>query len=332
MLSSVGKHLHSSADLVWGYTQCKLTDRASRVLACVTKSGITFPLTAPFGPGNLPSIFQNRNQERLGPIQDPQSSTPEARVVRVAIDDFKISSKDYPEHIRQLKLMLERAREDGAEFKLLKCNFCGKEIEFWGFVLDSQGRRPSPSKLEQLANWPDYAGLDDLRSHVHFAEYLKEYAPELPDVIKPLRKYLKKGARFEDYVVDADARAAKDALTKLILDKCTIVNPDFEAAGQPFDSGRPFEIFSDVSEYGWCVILTQRPVKGGTPKIIAVCVRSFTEAQIKWSAFERDRSSFFCGAPNDIIPLIMKRGGADGRPRRLLSWSSVDDDRLPNLA
>ena len=131
-------------------------------------------------------------------------------------------------------------------------------MEYWGFLLSSDGRRPTPGKITQLANWPDYEELADLRSHVHFVEYLKEFIPNLPDEIAPLRPYLKKGARFDDFPKDARARAAKNRLTKLVIDQCVLTSPDFEAAANPEVSGRPFEIFSDASDFGWRAILGQR--------------------------------------------------------------------------
>lgn len=110
--------------------------------------------------------------------------------------------------------------------------------------------------------------------------------PDLPELIAPLRKYLKKGARFEDYWEDAAAQAARKRLITAVLKNCTIVTPDYEAAAKPFESGRPFEYFTDASDYGWRMVLTQRQTRSGTPQIVAVVVRSFTTTQLKWSTFE----------------------------------------------
>ena len=109
----------------------------------------------------------------------------------------------------------------------------------------------------------------------HFVEYLKEFIPNLPDEIAPLRPYLKEGARFDDFLKDVKAQEAKRRLTRLVIDRCPITSPGFEAAGRPEESGRPFEIFSDASDYGWCCILTQRDCRGGTPKIVVVVIHSF---------------------------------------------------------
>ena len=64
--------------------------------------------------------------------------------------------------------------------------------------------------------------------------------------------------------------------------------PDFKAASNPDDSGRPFEMFIDASDYGWAAVLTQQLEPHGTPKIIAVVAHPFNATQQGWSAMERE--------------------------------------------
>ena len=81
--------------------------------------------------------------------------------------------------------------------------------------------------------------------------------PTLPEVIAPLRPYLEKGATFSDYQKDPAAKQARINLTKMVFTHCVLVAPDYEAAGKP-ELGRLWELFVDVSDYGWCAILTPR--------------------------------------------------------------------------
>ena len=82
-----------------------------------------------------------------------------------------------------------------------------------------------------------------------FANYLREFlGPEFSARVKPLRHYAKKEAVFQDYANDKPAQAARKWLIDLIIDKCVIVNPDWEAAARPWQSGRPFEAFLDASD------------------------------------------------------------------------------------
>ena len=76
------------------------------------------------------------------------------------------------------------------------------------------------------------------------------------------------------------------------LDKAVLVQPDWEAAAQPWRSGRPFLLFIDASNVAWCACLCQQEKPGGTPKIIAFVSRGFDKVAQNWSAFEREFAAF----------------------------------------
>ena len=170
----------------------------------------------------------------FGSVRDPVSVTPEAPVVTVLMYVLKVSSHTYPEHVRQVNMLFDRAEERTAQFGVRKCVFAAEKCELWGFEIDSEGRRPTPAKLDQLENWPDYICIEDIRSHVHFAEYLKELVPDLPEIILPLRKYLKKGASFDDYQNDESAKLAKRRLTEVLAGQATPGQPGLQRSAAAF--------------------------------------------------------------------------------------------------
>ena len=47
------------------------------------------------------------------------------------IDDIKISSETFAEHIEEVNILNEEARAEGFEFKLKKGQFNQPSIEFW---------------------------------------------------------------------------------------------------------------------------------------------------------------------------------------------------------
>ena len=71
------------------------------------------------------------------------------------MDDIKVSSYTFEQHEEEVNILNEAARKEGFEFKLKKGQFNQPSIEFWGCILDGQGRRPQPKKIEQLTQWPD---------------------------------------------------------------------------------------------------------------------------------------------------------------------------------
>ena len=94
---SSGCRFHTTADLVWGYSQFDLSPASQRLFACISRSGITFPTKAPFGGKTLPAICQTKNTHEFGGLIDHDGVSKEPFVV-VAIDDFKISSVKYDQH------------------------------------------------------------------------------------------------------------------------------------------------------------------------------------------------------------------------------------------
>ena len=76
--------------------------------------------------------------------------------------------------MKEVQILNEAARADGFEFKLKKGQFNQKSIEFWGCVLDGEGRRPQAKKVEQLVNWPLPVDAAAVNSFLCFVNYLRE--------------------------------------------------------------------------------------------------------------------------------------------------------------
>ena len=81
---------------------------------------------------------------------------------------------------------------------------------------------------------------------------------------------------------------AFQAIRRMVAHHGVLRHPDFSAAQKPHDSGRPFELFVDASDFAWCGTLCQRLRPHGAPKIISMISRAFTPTQLRWSAMERE--------------------------------------------
>jgi hypothetical protein len=80
-----------------------------------------------------------------------------------------------------------------------------------------------------------------------------------------------------------DQTAFKE-IRKMLSKGAVLHHPDYVAASVPWESGRPFEIFVDASDYGWSVVLCQRPKPHAAPKIICILAKAFSDTQLRWSA------------------------------------------------
>ena len=100
------------------------------------------------------------------------------------------------------------------------------------------------------------------------------------------------GARFSSWHTDQEAQAAFYALREALVAESVLVAPDFVAAADPEGTGRGFELWADASEYAWGCVLAQRMVRGGCPRPIAACGRSFSSTEQGRSAWERELFAF----------------------------------------
>ena len=207
------------------------------------------------------------------------------------VDDFHTASDTFEEHVKAVKTLLERGRLHGVEWRLSKCHWCQPKVVLVGFEISAEGRRPDPSKVEALYNWPKETELADLNSLFHFANYLREFIPGFIDIVEPLKVYRKKGAKWEDYLQDKKAQEAAQALRHAVATHAPLVNPDYEAARDYVKTGRPFELFVDASDYGYSAVLCQRAEVHGTPRPIAVLSKSFDQTKQRWTPMEREMHS-----------------------------------------
>ena len=138
-----------------------------------------------------------------------------------------------------------------------------------------------------MAEWPEEAELADVNSLFHFANYLREFIPGFIELVKPLKPYRKKGAKWEDYLQDKKAQQAAEKLRNAVATYTPLVNPDYEAARDYVATGRPFKLYVDASDYGYAAVLCQRAEVHGTPRPISVLSKSFDETKQRWTPMER---------------------------------------------
>ena len=64
------------------------------------------------------------------------------------MDDLKVSSHTFEEHVVDCRSVFAEARKGGLEFKARKGQYNQKEIVFWGKVVGEFGVRAEPNKLD----------------------------------------------------------------------------------------------------------------------------------------------------------------------------------------
>jgi hypothetical protein len=74
--------------------------------------------------------------------------------LKIFVDDVKIHSGDWSDHLDHLRLVFDRLRSVKLKLNPGKCCFKTKDITFVGHVVNQQGSRLYPTKVHVISKFP----------------------------------------------------------------------------------------------------------------------------------------------------------------------------------
>lgn len=69
------------------------------------------------------------------------------------IDDVLIASRDESEHEQHVRAILERFHKYGMSVNPAKCVFAAASLTFLGHIIDKDGCRPNPDRIDAIHQW-----------------------------------------------------------------------------------------------------------------------------------------------------------------------------------
>ena len=112
-------------DLLKGYWQVPLTERAKEISAFVTPDGLYQYTVMPFGMKNAPATYQRMINNVLSGVQG----------CGAYIDDLVLYSNSWVQHLQQLRSLLCRLQDAKLTVNLGKSEFCQARVVFLGYVV-----------------------------------------------------------------------------------------------------------------------------------------------------------------------------------------------------
>ena len=109
-------------DLRQAYMQLAVDEVSQEYLTIKTHKGLFRPTRLMFGVHLASGVFQREMEKRLAGIPH----------VVVRVDDILITGVDDEDHLKNLKLVLERLEECGLRLKRPKCSFLTLKLNGWG--------------------------------------------------------------------------------------------------------------------------------------------------------------------------------------------------------
>ncbi|KAJ9545069.1 hypothetical protein OSB04_024776 [Centaurea solstitialis] len=130
----------SKIDLRSGYHQVKVREEDVQKTAFRTRYGHFEFVVMPFGLTNAPAVFMDLMNRVCRPMLD--------KSVIVFIDDILIYSKSKEDHVIHLIEVLETLRRERLYAKFSKCDFWLQEVQFLGHLVNREGIKVDPAKIE----------------------------------------------------------------------------------------------------------------------------------------------------------------------------------------
>ena len=194
-------------------------------------------------------------------------------------DDIIIwSGDDEQEHIRRVKVVLQRLKAKGVQLSPKKTKLGMRRIEWLGHILSSDGIEPQWSKVEAINALPVPKNAAEVRSFLGMATYYCKFLPEYSQVKKPLTELTKQQVLWQWTTVE---NGAFEKIKSLLTSSPVLRNPDWT---------KPFTLHTDWSKAGVGAVLSQTD-DNNVEYAIAYASRMNSTAESNFSAYEGEVSA-----------------------------------------
>ena len=130
----------------------------------------------PFGLNVSPSIFQECINEVIKDLQG----------VKAYQDDLIVYGKDKQQHNERVISLLNRLLEKNVSINASKSVFGVHKLEYLGFIVEEEGYRPDPTRLDPFINAPAPDSHAALRSTLGILQYYSRFIPNFATKAEPL--------------------------------------------------------------------------------------------------------------------------------------------------
>ncbi|XP_065095800.1 uncharacterized protein K02A2.6-like [Ochlerotatus camptorhynchus] len=255
----------SQVDLSDAFLQVEVDECSRDLLAINTHRGLYRYNRLPPGVKTSPGAFQQLIDTMLAGL--PCTSG--------YLDDVVVGGKDTEEHWTNLRAVLERIQEFGFTIRPEKCTFAQPQIKYLGYLLDRNGLRPDPAKIQAITDMAPPTDVSGVRSFLGAVNYYGKFVHRMRTLRFPLDELLKAGTEFRwtTQCQQAFMRFKEILASDLLL---THYNPNLDIV-----------VSADASSVGVGATISHK-FPDGTMKVVQHASRALTPAERNYSQPDRE--------------------------------------------
>lgn len=291
----------SAGDMFWGFYHIRVKPEDTYKLAFSTNDSRYEFLQLPMGLKTAPAVFQR--------LMNLVFASFLKKTALVYMDDMIIYSKNAEQHMTDLRQIFERMSDAGLRFKIEKCQFFQKELQFLGVIISKEGIKLDPKKVQSVRDFPrPNRDLGQLQSFLGLVGYFKRHIPNYAVLAKPLYNLMKgedchkkkrKGQTavpFKQQAWGPEQEQAFNSLKDAATSAPVLAHPDFQ---------RDFIVTTDASSWAIGYVLSQNFDDGEHP--IAYGSRQLKGAELNYSNTDREMLAVVKGVEHFRTYLYGKR-------------------------
>ncbi|CAB0029843.1 unnamed protein product, partial [Trichogramma brassicae] len=188
-------------------------------------------------------------------------------------DDILIASPDVETHRKHVEIVFERLRKAALQLNLSKCVFESDQVEFLGFLIDRNGYKPLPVKVEKINNFPRPQTVEQLRRFLGMINFYHHCMPGSAQLQIELNGLLTSQKKGDKTPINWNSKAI-ESFEQL---KRNLAFPQ---------DGAPLRVCTDASDSAMGAVLEQQTTDQWKP--LAFFSRKFDRAQRGYSTFDRE--------------------------------------------
>ena len=170
--------------------------------------------------------------------------------------------------------MLKRIKKAGLTVNREKSVFGKTEVKYLGVLVNRDGFRPDPEKIEPTLHFPVPKNLKQLCRFMDMASWYRKFLKDFATIAEPLTALTKKDRRSERE--DAQQEAF-EKIKALVSSAPVLARPTFDAQ---------FVVQTDASDTGIGTVLLQ--VIDGQERVLEFASRTLSPAERNYSVTERE--------------------------------------------
>jgi hypothetical protein len=252
-------------DLLKGYWQVPLTDRAKLISAFVTPEGSWQYKVMPFGMKNAPSTFQRLMNKVINGLEG----------CRVYLDDLVIFADSWSQHLDRLHALFARLRQAKLTINLIKSEIGQAQVVYLGYVVGQGHLRPINAKVQAIVDFPPPTSPKEVRRFLGMVGYYRKFCQNFAEVALPLTNLTSKQTPF---IWTGECQESFNSIKAMMSCNPILATPNFT---------KPFKIASDASDLGAGAILLQSD-SNDVEHPVAYFSKKFDKHQRRYSVVEKE--------------------------------------------